>query len=80
MNVKGGCAKKGRNKIQLPLLSSPYQSSPLKGPLDGGLISRAPKGPLLSSPYQSSPLKGPLDGGLISRAPKGDGGLNSRAC
>jgi len=34
----------------------------LSSPLDGGLISRAPKGPLLSSP---------LDGGLNSRAPKG---------
>jgi len=38
-----------------------------KGPLDGGLISRAPKG----DGGQSSLLTHPLDGGLISRAPKG---------
>jgi len=42
-------------------------------PLDGGLISRAPKG----DGGQSSLLTHPLDGGLISRAPKGDGGQSS---
>ena len=39
-------------------------------PLDGGLISRAPKGPLLSMAASRAP-KGPLLSMAASRAPKG---------
>ena len=57
--------------------------SVLSSPLDGGLISRAPKGPfgrapkgpyqssLLTHPYQSSPLKGPYQSSPVGPLPFG---------